>query len=60
MFLKADVDSSGSISLAEAKAMLTQLGMTEEEVETMVAIHDKNRDGELQFEEFASFLTHRH
>ncbi len=56
MFNEYDKDKSGSISVSEAKLMLSRLNMPTDEIEAMVAIHDKNRDGELQYDEFVSFL----
>lgn len=58
MFKEFDKDNSGSISLHEAKLMLRRLRIPDSEVETLVAIHDKNQDGELQYEEFVEFLLH--
>ena len=58
MFKEFDKDNSGSISVREAKLMLRKLGIPDGEIETLVAIYDKNRDGELQYEEFVSFLLH--
>ncbi len=56
MFHEFDTDGSGSISVTEAKHMLRKLNMADEEIETLVSIHDRNNDGELQYEEFVSFL----
>ena len=58
MFKEFDKDNSGAISMAEAKLMLRRLRIPDSEVETLVAIHDKNQDGELQYEEFVEFLLH--
>jgi len=56
MFDELDVDKSGSVSLAEMKPTLYSLGLADDEIESLVARHDKNRDGELQFDEFVQFL----
>ena len=58
MFKEFDKDNSGAISMSEAKLMLRRLRIPDSEVETLVAIHDKNQDGELQYEEFVEFLLH--
>ena len=56
MFHEFDKDGSGAVSVDEAKSMLRQLGMPDGEVETLVAMYDSNNDGELQYDEFVSFL----
>lgn len=58
MFRECDKDGSGSISTDEVKTMLSSLGIPSEEIETLVTLHDKNQDGELQYEEFVSFVLH--
>ena len=58
MFEEFDKDGSGTVSVEEAKLMLRKLNIPDEEAETLVAIHDRNKDGELQYEEFVSFLLH--
>ena len=58
MFEEFDKDGSGTVSVEEAKHMLRKLNIPDEEVETLVSIHDRNKDGELQYEEFVSFLLH--
>jgi len=56
MFDELDQDKSGSVSLSEMKLTLHSLGLNDNEIEALVAQHDKNRDGELQFDEFVQFL----
>ena len=56
LFDEFDKDNSGSVSVLEAKQMLSKIEVPEDEVEGLVAIHDKNQDGELQYEEFVAFL----
>ena len=56
MFDELDRDKSGSVSLAEMKPTLRGLGLGDDEIEALVARHDSNKDGELQFEEFVQFL----
>ena len=56
MFEQFDQDNSGSVSLDEAKAVLRKIDIPEAEVESLLAIHDRNKDGELQYEEFVTFL----
>jgi Ca2+-binding EF-hand superfamily protein len=58
MFHEFDKDGSGSVSVDEVKVMLRKLQMPDNEIENLVAIHDKNNDGELQYDEFVSFLLH--
>ena len=58
MFHTFDTDHSKSISVEEAKIMLRRLDISDEEVELLVANHDKNKDGELQYDEFVGFLLH--
>ena len=56
MFREFDSDGSGSISVEEAKVMLRQLNIPDEEVETLVTLHDTNKDGQLQYDEFVTFV----
>jgi len=56
MFDDLDRDNSGSVSLAEVKPTLMSLGLGDAEIEALVARHDRNKDGELQFDEFVQFL----
>ena len=56
MFNELDSDKSGSVSLAEMRPTLYSLGLADDEIEALVMQHDKNRDGELQFDEFVQFL----
>ena len=58
MFNEFDKDGSGSVSVSEAKDVLRKLKIPDHEIEALVAQHDKNNDGELQYEEFVSFLLH--
>ena len=58
MFHEFDTDGSGSVSVEEVKGMLRKLHMPDNEIETLVAMHDTNNDGELQYDEFVSFLLH--
>ena len=58
MFQQFDKDGSGSVSTDEVKVMLRQLGIPADQIDTLVALHDKNKDGELQYEEFVSFVLH--
>lgn len=58
MFNEFDKDKSGSVSVAEAKPILRKVGLSDEEIEDLVAKHDTNKDGELQYDEFVSFLWH--
>ena len=44
------------MSLAEMRPTLHGLGLGDDEIESLVARHDRNKDGELQFDEFVQFL----
>ena len=56
MFDELDRDRSGSVSVAEVRPSLLGLGLADDEIEALVARHDRNKDGELQFDEFVQFL----
>ena len=58
IFDEFDKDGSGAVSIEEAKVMLEQIGIPEEEVESLVRMYDSNKDGELQYGEFVAFLLH--
>ena len=58
MFEHFDRDGSQSISVTEARSMLRQLNLPDDDVETLVAMYDTNNDGELQYPEFVQFLVH--
>jgi Ca2+-binding EF-hand superfamily protein len=58
IFNEFDKDGSGAVSIEEAKAMLEQIDIPEEEVESLVRMYDSNKDGELQYGEFVAFLLH--
>jgi Ca2+-binding EF-hand superfamily protein len=56
MFDEFDRDHSGSVSLDEVRPALRSLGMSDHQIADLVERHDLNKDGELQYEEFVSFL----
>jgi len=56
MFDELDRDKNGSVSLAEMKPTMYSLGLGDDEIEALVARHDSNKDGELQYDEFVQFL----
>ena len=56
LFEHFDEDKSQSLSMAEVKVMLRQLGMRDSDLDTIVEMYDKDHDGELQYKEFANFL----
>ena len=55
MFKKFDKDGNQSISYKEARSVLKDLRFSDEEVQTLVELHDHNHDGQLQYEEFVHF-----
>ena len=55
VFRKFDSDGNGTISTAEVQFILKDLKFTEEEIKRLIATHDSNQDGELQFQEFVHF-----
>jgi len=55
MFEKFDVDRSHGVSFDEAKVILGEFGFSDQEIRDMIAIHDTNKDGLLQYEEFIHF-----
>ena len=56
MFDEFDQDKSGSVSLSEVRPVLAHLGMSDDQIAELVARYDSNKDGELQYDEFISFL----
>jgi Ca2+-binding EF-hand superfamily protein len=59
VFDLVDVDRSGSISAAELERLLKMLAIksTKQEVDTMIAEVDSNRNGTIDFDEFVSIMT---
>ena len=53
-----DKDGSGSISAAELKHVMNNLGekLTDEEVDEMISEADVDGDGEINFEEFIKMM----
>mmetsp|Transcript_10786 Transcript_10786/g.28284 ORF Transcript_10786/g.28284 Transcript_10786/m.28284 type:complete len:134 (-) Transcript_10786:373-774(-) len=51
-----DVDNSGTISLAEIRPILVNCGYEDEEVSKIWKECDKDRSGELEFDEFISLM----
>jgi len=56
MFEEFDQDKSGSVSLSEVRPVLVHLGMSDAQIAELIAKYDSNKDGELQYDEFVSFL----
>ena len=59
VFLKADADSSGSISRDEFKTVISSLGfneVTEYELHMFMSIFDRDGDGEVDYTEFSAFF----
>ena len=55
MFEKFDADRNHGVSFDEAKVILEEFGFSDQEIRDMIAIHDTNKDGLLQYEEFIHF-----
>ena len=58
MFDEFDKDKNGSVSVDEARPILRKLGLSDVDIEALIRKHDTNKDGELQYNEFVSFLCH--
>ena len=58
MFRTFDTNNNGTLSIAEFKGMLGQLGVEapDEEVEACMRALDTGKNGVLEFEEFQSFI----
>lgn len=54
MFVEADVDGNGSLSYAEFKEAFKGLtyGLSENDINTLVALADENNDGKIDWHEF--------
>ena len=54
-----DKDGNGSISAAELRHVLTNLGeeLTEKEVDEMINVADIDGDGQVNYEEFFNMMT---
>ena len=54
-----DKDGNGSISAAELRHVLTNLGeeLTEKEVDEMINVADTDGDGQVNYEEFFNMMT---
>lgn len=60
MFLDADVDHSGTLSLDEIYSVLLKLGASDISMEDLVELMneiDVDRDGTLDIDEFVSLMT---
>jgi Ca2+-binding EF-hand superfamily protein len=58
---EVDVDQSGDLDREEVQAVLNKLGIADDEVDLDAAIDtlDKNKDGEIDFNEFVSWYLQR-
>lgn len=56
-FKQLDSDSSGSISISELKALLTEVSspLSDDAFKTLAQRLDKNGDGQIQYKEFAAW-----
>ena len=55
IFKKFDKDHNKTISMEEARIVLRDLHFTEDEIQTLFTLHDKNQDGVLNYDEFVHF-----
>ncbi|CAD7922308.1 unnamed protein product [Amoebophrya sp. A25] len=60
-FLVFDRDKSGSVTAAELKHVMNNLGeiVTDDEVEEMIREADEDGDGELSFDDFLQFIRRK-
>lgn len=59
IFNQFDSNHDGYVTLEEAKQSMTRMGFNPTEVEALVAIHDVNKDGRLEYDEFIKFWLSR-
>ena len=52
-----DLNKDGNVSVEEIKEVLSRCNLVDDDVETLVLLHDKNKDGKLQYEEFVRFIV---
>lgn len=57
VFQAWDIDGSGTISLPELKTVLAEIGVNETDVPKLFSLADCNKDGQIDYEEFVSWLS---
>lgn len=55
MFKTFDKDGNNTISYDEARSVLKDFDFSDEEIRSIMTIHDSNKDGVLQYDEFVHF-----
>ena len=55
MFKKFDLDKDSHVTYEEARWVLHDFGFTDQQVMELMEIHDVNKDGRLQYQEFVHF-----
>ena len=55
IFGKFDADGNSEVTYDEAQAVLKGLSFTDSQIQDLFLIHDVNKDGRLQYEEFVQF-----
>mmetsp|Transcript_31225 Transcript_31225/g.120176 ORF Transcript_31225/g.120176 Transcript_31225/m.120176 type:complete len:302 (-) Transcript_31225:139-1044(-) len=58
-FEELDKDGNGTLSAAEIKLHMTDMNLTEEEMDEMIREADSNNDGEVDYEEFVLLMTEK-
>jgi len=58
MFQQIDVNHDGSLSIAELKRGLREVGVEEDDVDALIDSIDANHDGHINFSEFVASLIH--
>ena len=55
-FKQFDKSGTGNVNLDDAKRILGGfMGLTDDEIATLINTHDTNKDGNLQYDEFTHF-----
>ncbi|KAJ8906660.1 hypothetical protein NDN08_003150 [Rhodosorus marinus] len=58
-FEELDKDGNGTLSASEIKIHMTDMNLTEEEMDEMIREADSNNDGEVDYEEFVFLMTEK-
>jgi len=52
-----DTDGDGKIDVSEFKAVMSNIGMEEYEIQKMISEADTNKDGVIDYEEFCAYMA---